>query len=54
MFMPNTVQAECLEWDLSQVPVWNIKQSNDAILALTFKQNDTQLKGSGSFYFLPN
>lgn len=43
--------ANCLEWDLSQRPVWNFRQGK-FVVNLTFTQHGTGLDVSGNYYSL--
>jgi hypothetical protein len=53
MSSSSEVAAACKEWDLSRVPSWSVKQSNNYILNFTFQQRGSKLQGSGSYYFMP-
>lgn len=50
----HSLAAECLEWDLGQVPEWHLKQGSDGIVSFTFQQHGDQLTGTGNYYFTPN
>jgi hypothetical protein len=50
----HSLAAECLQWDLGQVPEWHFKQGTTGVVNFTIQQHGDQLTGSGSHYFIPD